>query len=561
MIKKGRKEDRVKDEMARTRKILVVEDDEGLSRLIAKHLRNTNFDVAIANSGTQAIDWVAGNPTNLVLLDYKLGDMSAAQIVEVFNERQFKIPFVIMTGHGDEKIAVEMMKSGARDYIVKEGEFFSLLPSVAKRIFEELQNEEKLAQANKALEESERKYRALIQTIPDIIYKINLDGSFTFVNHSVTCLGYKPKWLIGKHFSVILHPDDIELFRNFIVFPEYANKVTGNEDVSDFPCKRKMRESMIKNMEIRLLQKRQEAEKSNTTVSENPTTYYCTVTATGDYELDVNTNCRKLIGTLGIIRDISEKIRLQAENVRAGQLAMIGELAAGAAHEINNPIYGIINYAQLIADESDAGSRAHNFGKLIIEEGNRIADITKNLLSLSRSKTSEKRPVQMYELFSNSLKLTNVQLKKDNIIIKDNIPKDIPAIIANPQEIHQVFLNLIQNARYALNEKYPGKDKDKIFEISCSKMLIDDYPYVRIIFYDRGIGIPENILSKVTNPFFTTKPHAGGTGLGLSISQNIINNHDGKMTIESIAGEFTNIIIDLPGEELTTKNETKDTDN
>ncbi len=672
MIKKGRKKDRVKEEMANTRKILVVEDDEGLSRLIAKYLRNTGFDVAVANSGTQAIDWIAGNPTDLVLLDYRLGDMSATQIVEVFNERQFKIPFVIMTGHGDEKIAVEMMKSGARDYIVKEGEFFGLLPSVAKRIFEELQNEEKLTQANKALEESERKYRsivdnalvgiyktnlsgnilyankalsmmlgyespeelmlynvlqiyknkndrdvlfdklkrsggvdefecefiskngdtlnivmsatldgdtvsgmimniterrmamkklkqskekyrALIQTIPDIIYKIDLDGYFTFVNHSIICLGYDPKWLVGKHFSVILHPDDIETFSNFIVFPKYANKVTGDKDVSGFFDKRRMRESMIKNMEVRLLQKLQETGTSNTTVNENPITYYCAVTATGDYELDVNTNCRKLIGTLGIIRDISEKIRLQAENVRASQLAMIGELAAGASHEINNPIYGIINYAQLIADESDEDSRAHKFGKLIIEEGNRIADITQNLLSLSRSKTSEKRPVQIYELFSNSLKLTKVQLEKDNIIIKDNIPKDIPAIIANPQEIHQVFLNLIQNARYALNEKYPGKDKDKILEISCNKMLIDDYPYVRILFYDRGIGIPENILSKVTNPFFTTKPQARGTGLGLSISQNIVNNHDGKITIESIHGEFTNIIIDLPVEKFTTK--------
>ncbi|MCF6149396.1 MAG: response regulator [Candidatus Kuenenia sp.] len=517
MTEKERKEDRVKDETANTRTILVVEDDEGLSRLIAKHLRKADFDVAVANSGTQAIDRIAGNPTDLVLLDYKLGDMFAAQVVEVFNERQFKIPFVIMTGHGDEKIAVEMMKSGARDYIVKEGEFFALLPSIAKRIFEELQNEEKLTQANKALEESERKYRSIVDNALVGVYKTNLRGDILYANRALSImLGYES-------------PEELMLYN---VLQIYKNK---NE----------------RNVLFDKLKKSGGIDK-----------FECEVISTNGDTLNIILSATLAGNTVsGVVMNITEKIRLQAENMRAGQLAIIGELAAGAAHEINNPIYGIINYAQLIADESDGDSRTHKFGKLIIEEGNRIADITKNLLSLSRGKTNEKRPVQIYELFTNSLKLTKVQLKKDNIIIKDNIPKNIPAIIVNPQEIHQVFLNLIQNARYALNEKYPGKDNDKILEISCSKLLIDDYPYVRIIFYDRGIGIPENILSKVTNPFFTTKPHAGGTGLGLSISQNIINNHDGKMTIESTYGEFTNIIIDLPAEKLTTKNENKDTDN
>lgn len=107
-------------------------------------------------------------------------------------------------------------------------------------------------------------------------------------------------------------------------------------------------------------------------------------------------------------------------------------------------------------------------------------------------------------------------------------------------------MNLIQNARYALNEKYPGKDKDKILEISCNTVFIDDHQYVRIIFYDHGIGIAEEILFKVKSLFFTTKPPNKGTGIGLSVSENIIHNHGGKITIESIWGEFTKVLIDLP---------------
>ncbi|MCR4344799.1 MAG: ATP-binding protein, partial [Candidatus Scalindua sp.] len=108
------------------------------------------------------------------------------------------------------------------------------------------------------------------------------------------------------------------------------------------------------------------------------------------------------------------------------------------------------------------------------------------------------------------------------------------------------FLNLVQNAQYALNEKYPGKDMDKILEVSCNKISISNNQYVRIIFHDHGIGIPENLLNKTTTPFFTTKPMTKGTGLGLSISQKIVYNHDGKMVVESAYGEFTKIIIDLP---------------
>ena len=307
---------------------------------------------------------------------------------------------------------------------------------------------------------------------------------------------------------------------------------------------------MTRNLEVRLIPKNQDRVNSDGDGRRGLVTSYGEIIAAGQYYDNVPNKSRRFGGTVGVIIDITEKIKLQAEMIRAGQLALIGELAAGVAHEINNPIFSIINFAQLIADESDRDSRAHAFGKLIMEEGNRIADLTKNLVSLSRSPAGQKISVNIHELISNSLKLIEIQLKKDHIIVKDNIPKDIPhLIIANPQEIHQVFLNLIQNARYALNEKFPGKDEDKIVEISCNTVVIDEDRYVRITFYDRGIGIPEDILHKVKDLFFTTKPSNRGTGIGLSISENIILNHDGKITVESIRGEFTRILIDLPATE------------
>ena len=111
---------------------------------------------------------------------------------------------------------------------------------------------------------------------------------------------------------------------------------------------------------------------------------------------------------------------------------------------------------------------------------------------------------------------------------------------------------MISNARYALNQRYPGTHDNKVLEIECKELLINHHPCVKILFIDHGIGIPSNIIDKVINPFFSTKPNRVGTGLGLSISHGIISEHGGKLMITSTEGDFTKISITLP---TTTDNE------
>ena len=248
--------------------------------------------------------------------------------------------------------------------------------------------------------------------------------------------------------------------------------------------------------------------------------------------------------------DITEKITLQAETIRAGQLASIGELAAGVAHEINNPVNSIINYAQVLLDEKDTDVAAKiikdDIAGRIIKEGGRIAGIIKSLLSFARDRKEEKQPVNVHLTLLDSLTLVEAQMRKDGVSLRVEMPPDLPEIFGHYQQIQQVFLNIINNARYALNQKYKGIDKGKKFEIYGEEVMIDICSYVRLRFNDRGTGIPVNIIDKIMNPFFSTKPSSKGTGLGLSISHGIINDHGGRLTIESIEGEFTNVIIDLP---------------
>jgi PAS domain S-box-containing protein len=245
-------------------------------------------------------------------------------------------------------------------------------------------------------------------------------------------------------------------------------------------------------------------------------------------------------------KEISERKWAEAETRRATQLASVGELAAGVAHEINNPINGIINYAQLLLNKNNGGNDGKEIAGRIIKEGDRIANIVSNLLSFARELGDNKTVASMYGVIFDTLDLTRTQINKDGIKLALHIPDNLPSIFAYPQQIQQVFLNIVTNARYALNSRYKGSHKDKILEISAKEITEEGASYVQIVFYDRGTGITSDLMDKIMNPFFTTKPSGLGTGLGLSISHGIISSHGGTMTIESVEGEFTKVKICLP---------------
>lgn len=247
-------------------------------------------------------------------------------------------------------------------------------------------------------------------------------------------------------------------------------------------------------------------------------------------------------------QELGSRLHAQAEAIRASQLASLGELAAGVAHEINNPLNGVINYAQMLANRHADDPRAREVTERLLKEGSRIAAIVGSLLAFARPQKEAKRPVVLAEVLQDCLTLAGVQLHKQGIVLQLDLPLDLPQVVAMPQQLQQVFLNLISNARYALCEKYPDNHTDKILEISGEALDLQDGLWVRLTFQDYGTGIPEAIRDKVLNPFFTTKPPDRGTGLGLSISHGIIKDLGGKLQLSSVPGVFTVVTIDLPAE-------------
>jgi signal transduction histidine kinase len=247
-----------------------------------------------------------------------------------------------------------------------------------------------------------------------------------------------------------------------------------------------------------------------------------------------------------IARELTRDEIRKVDSIRTAKLAAIGELAAGVAHEVNNPVTGIINFAQILLDNYELDPVAINIVQKIINEGNRIASITHNLISFARADSGERKPVNPVEIVKESLALVQHQLQKDGIMVVTEFPKNDSFIVADFRQLQQVLLNLISNSRYALNARYSGFDSKKIIEISCLEKQVGGHPVYWIIVKDYGTGLPQSILERLFEPFFTTKPSGEGTGLGLSISYGIIKDHGGDLHVNSILEKYTEMIIELP---------------
>ncbi len=245
-------------------------------------------------------------------------------------------------------------------------------------------------------------------------------------------------------------------------------------------------------------------------------------------------------------RKLSREESLKVESIRTAQLAAIGELAAGVAHEVNNPINGIINFAQLLLDDAKDGSPQAELCSRIVNEGERIANIIDSLLSFARENENELNEVDVREVVSECLSLVDHQLRREGIRVEQNFACEDCLVVGNFMELQQVIFNLINNSRYALNERYQNSSPEKKIIISCEKITEEGEDKVRTVIRDLGTGIPQGILDKLFEPFFTSKPKGHGTGLGMSISFGIIQNHGGTLSVDSILNQYTEVVFDIP---------------
>ncbi len=269
--------------------------------------------------------------------------------------------------------------------------------------------------------------------------------------------------------------------------------------------------------------------------------------ADGDFTQQVNIRSDDEIGKLGNIfnfmvtsiknQDTKIKEFAQAKMAEAERLAIIGQLAAGVAHEINNPLTGIILYCDIALKSMPEDDVKRKNLEKINHEAIRCKSIVKGLLDFARHKKPETKEASVNQILETTLFLLKNQPLFHNVNLKNDLDQSLPLIKIDVGQIQQVFMNIIMNAVEAMD----GKG-----DLSIKSQLSEDEKYIEISFTDTGPGIKSEHIKRIFEPFFTTKGAVHGVGIGLAISHRIIKDHNGKIVVKSAVGKGTTFTIELP---------------
>jgi PAS domain S-box-containing protein len=457
-------------------------------------------------------------------------DMTGHQIMDYINSQDPETLVIVMTGHASVDSAVESLRRGAYDYLRKPFDFEQLEKRVKNALNQDrLKKENELI--NVKLELTEKRYQYLVNASPDIIYTLDHEGKFTFINGAVeSLLGYKSGQLIGKHYTSIVFEEDMDKATN--IFNEMR---TGGRATTD--------------VELRLKCFRQHNDPERTLVVE--------LKSMGMYDKPVDRKEKSFVGTYGVARDITDRKRLEAQLLQAQKMEAIGTLAGGIAHDFNNLLMGIQGHTSLMFLAIDSEHPHFEHLKGVEDFVKRGSDLTKQLLGFAMGGKYEVKPTDLNQLIEKSFEMFG-RTKKE-IRVHKKYQKDIWTAEVDRGQIGQVLLNLYVNAWQAMpggGDLYLQTENVRLDERYVSPFGAKPGNYVKVSVTDTGVGMDEKTQQRIFEPFFTTREMGGGTGLGLASAYGIINNHGGIINICSEKGKGTTFNIYLSAAEAPVSEQT-----
>ncbi|MHB8773246.1 MAG: ATP-binding response regulator [Syntrophales bacterium] len=465
--------------------ILIVDDEAAVRDSLYQWFRADGYRVDTAEDGEDALRKFRDGAWDIVLLDIRMPGMDGIELQRRIKEIDPNIVTIIITAHASVDTAVKALKDGAFDYITKP-----IDPDDLGRLVRNAVEKRKLVQENIQLRRQVED--KLIESSVDGIVVADREGKILIFNRGAeTMLGYS------------------------------ADEVVGKMSIRDiyFGCRGKL-------SSFPLLLRRKDGELIESEFS-----------ASIVYDDKGNESV-----TVGVFKDMREKRGMERELrdtrealLQAEKLAEMGRLTSQIAHELNNPIYGIMNTLELLKTEVPAGSKRRSLLEMSLSETVRLSEMLRNMLSFSKPEEEKRVPVKINELIEGILLVMDKQIREANVRVSTSFGADIPEIMASANQLRQVVLNVLKNAKESMPS---GGELFVKTALGAGTVLI--------VVRDTGLGIPAEVKGRIFDAFFTTKAKVKGAGLGLSVCYGIIKGHGGEIKVESEVGKGTSFIISLP---------------
>lgn len=500
--------------------VLLIEDDEVHADLIRLVFSNHDeYHVSVANSLGTANSQLSTSTPDIVLTDYLLPDGNGTEIL-TSTAQDLPYPVVVMTGFGDEQMAVDVIKAGALDYVIKSRDALVSLPRTINRILREWKLIISRKQAEGALHSSEKKFRGLFDNALDMILITNKNFEIMDSNQQyLTTLSYSENEQIGFSFL----------------------------DVIDSDCFSKTESAFLELTR-------------GTKLSHLETVF---VSKSGK-KIDVEINAapyienNEIISIQIICRDIRDRKQQQKEKnwleqqlQQTQKLQAIGQLTGGIAHDFNNILASIMGYSNLALERfaSNENKKLTSYLQEISQAGERARQLIQQMLAFSREGQCTPQALDLTPLVDEVLGMIT-PIIPSSVEVKFSVSGDIPKVSADPVQFHQVLTNMCINARDAMRGK--GKllismRKVKNLRESCStcgQSLHDGY--IELEVKDNGEGIKPEVLENIFQPFFTTKEVGRGSGMGLAMVHGILHDHHGHIIVNTELGKGTSFRLYFP---------------
>ena len=504
-------------ETANRMKVLAVEDDSGHAELIRRAFEYSPLraDLLVAPTLAEARRRLAESPPDVMLVDMLLPDGKGTELLPG-NAEEVGFPIVVMTSHGDEQVAVDALKAGALDYVVKTVETLNDIPHIVERTLREWNHILERKEAEAAHRASEERLQSILDNAPTVVYVKDVKGRFLTVNRRFEELfGVRREELLASGTDDTLPDETAELFRHH------------DESILEEGKPLEFEEKIFQDGD----------ERTYLSVKFPLFGPRGKIHAVGSFSNDITE--RK--------QAEEEREILEAQLRQSKKLETIGTLAGGIAHDFNNILSPILGFTEMALEELSPDSQAYADLQHVVTAAERAKDLVQHILVFSRRAEPQRRPIYLGDVLEEAASLLKASLPK-TLEIRLDIQTDGGKVKADSTQMLQLVMNLATNAFHAMRDDGHGLLELGLDEIPTDVAQIDlpGERLARLQVRDTGHGIDRDHLERIFDPFFTMKGVQEGTGLGLSVVHGIVMSHGGKIEVESEVGEGTTFKIYLP---------------